>query len=227
MTATIEITEDVAWITIDDGKVNALSAELLGEIDHRLEQAGQQARVTVLSGRPGIFSAGFDLKAFGRGPTESLRMVRAGVCVIDRMLTHPHPILALCTGHAYPMGAFLLLSADLRLGASGDWRIGLNEVAIQITVPRFALALARHRLTAPGFARITTAAMFDPESAIAMGYLDEVVPPAALAERAHELIQGLLALDLPSYRATKARVNEAVLEAVRATGSEQALAAGS
>ena len=70
-------------------------------------------------------------------------MVRAGVRVIERMLALPRPIVTVCTGHAYPMGAFLMLCADVRFGVPGDWNIGMNEVAIGLAVPQFAVELAR------------------------------------------------------------------------------------
>ena len=161
----IRIEGGVAWITLDDGKVNALSSEMIGEIGAALDAAEGAAAVTVLSGREGIFSAGFDLKTFQHGPEAGAQMVRAGAELVARLLAFPLPVLTVCAGHAYPAGAFLMLAADVRLGAAGPWRIGMNEVAIGLTLPKFAVELARHRLTPPGFVRITTAAMFAPEEA--------------------------------------------------------------
>src|SRR5215831_591812 len=134
----LAIDERTAWITVDDGKVNAMSLDMLEEIAARLDETHEHA-VTVLAGRPGIFSAGFDLKTFQRGADASRQMVEAGVRLIEKMLAHPRPIVTACTGHAYPMGAFLMLAADVRVGVVGKWNIGMNEVAIGLTVPLFAL----------------------------------------------------------------------------------------
>lgn len=60
---------------------------------------------------------------------------RAGIHTVLQMPGHPHPIIAVCTGHAYPMGPFLLLSPDLRAGCRGVYRIGMNEVTIGINGP--------------------------------------------------------------------------------------------
>ena len=213
----ISLEEGVAWITLDDGKVNALSAAMIGEIGEALDAAERAGAVAVLRGREGIFSAGFDLKTFARGADAGVAMVRAGAELILRLLAFPRPILTVCTGHAYPAGAFLMLAADVRLGLAGPWRIGMNEVAIGMTVPKFAIELARHRLTPPGFARITTAAMFAPDEAARLGYLDRVLAdPRELADAAREEAARLCALDLPSYVATRARVNERAIEAIRA-----------
>lgn len=212
----VGIEDGIAWIMLDDGKVNALSREMIGAIGDALDAAEKAEAVAVLSGREGIFSAGFDLPTFQRGLAASVEMVRAGAQLILRLLAFPNPVLTVCTGHAYPMGAFLMLSADVRLGVAGPWRIGMNEVAIGMTVPRFAVELARHRLTPPGFARITTAPMFAPEEALRLGYLDRVLDPDRLADAVREEASRLRALDMPSFAATKARINERALHAVRA-----------
>lgn len=217
----IEIEGGIAWITMDDGKVNALSEEMIGEIGEALDSAGSAGAVAVLRGREGIFSAGFDLRTFERGPAATLEMLRAGAQLILRLLAFPQPVLTVCAGHAYPMGAFLMLSADSRLGVAGPWRIGMNEVAIKLTVPKFAIELARHRLTPPGFARISTAAMFAPEEALRLGYLDRVLDADRLASAVQEEASRLRALHMPSFAATKARCNERVILAVRAAVDEE------
>lgn len=217
----VSIEDGIAWITMDDGKVNALSSAMIGEIGEALDAAEHAGAVTVLCGREGIFSAGFDLPTFKRGLDASVQMVRAGAQLVERLLAFPHPVLTVCTGHAYPMGAFLMLSADVRLGVAGPWRIGMNEVAIGMTVPKFAVELARHRLTPPGFARISTAAMFAPEEAVHLGYLDRVLDADQLAGAAHEEASRLRALDMPSFAATKARINERALRAVREAANDE------
>ena len=217
----VEIEDGIAWITLDDGKVNALSSEMIGEIDVAFDAAESAGAVTVLSGREGIFSAGFDLGTFKRGPAASVQMLRAGAQLYLRLLAFPRPVLTVCTGHAYPAGAFLMLSADVRFCAAGPWRIGMNEVAIGLTLPRFAIELARHRLTPPGFARITTAPMFDPQEALRLGYLDRVLDADQLAGAVREEAQRLRALDMPSFAATKARINERAIHAIRAAADEE------
>ena len=219
--ARVGIEDGIARITMDDGKVNALSTEMIGAIGEALDAAESAGAVIVLRGREGIFSAGFDLPTFKRGPAATAEMLRAGAQLIERLLAFPLPVLTVCTGHAYPAGAFLMLSADVRLGVAGPWRIGMNEVAIGLTVPKFAVELARHRLTPPGFARITTGSMFSPEEALRLGYLDRVLDADELADAVQAEASRLRALDMPSFAATKARINERALHAVRAAVSEE------
>ena len=214
MLTTLDIRDGVAWITLDDGKVNAMSLDMLREIEVRLENSAEAGGPIVIKGRKGIFSAGFDLKTFARGPEASQQMFKAGVRVIERMLALPRPIVTVCTGHAYPMGAFLMLCADVRFGVPGDWNIGMNEVAIGLAVPQFAVELARYRLTPAGAMRASTGAMFKPEEAARLGYLDYIVGVEDLDAAVREEVQRLGKLDMKSYALTKARLNHPVLVAI-------------
>jgi enoyl-CoA hydratase len=212
----LEIEDGIATLAIDDGKVNALSTERIGEIGTALDEAEKAGAVVVLRGRDGVLSAGFDLATFRRGLDATVEMLRVGAQLVERLLSFPRPVLAVCTGHAYPAGAFLLLAADVRLARAGDFRIGLHETAIGLTVPRFAIELARHRLTPPGFAGIQSARMFDPEEACAVGYVDRVLDDDALDTTARLEAERLRGLDAPSFAATKARVHERALAAIGA-----------
>ena len=211
----LEIANGVAWLTLDDGKVNALSTEMLGEIAAALDAAEAAGAVVVLRGRDGMFSAGFDLKTFKKGPAETVAMLRAGADAIVRLLTFPRPVLSVCSGHTYPAGAFLVMSSDVRFCVDGPWRMGMNEVAIGLTLPYFAIALASHRLTPPGFARLTTGALFPPDEARHFGYVDRILAPSDAEDAVRSEVARLLALDMPSFTATKLRVNAHAVRAIR------------
>ena len=211
----LEIANGVAWLTLDDGKVNALSTEMLGEIAAALDAAEAAGAVVVLRGRDGMFSAGFDLKTFKKGPAETVAMLRAGADAIVRLLTFPRPVLSVCSGHTYPAGAFLVMSSDVRFCVDGPWRMGMNEVAIGLTLPWFAIELARHRLTPPGFARLTTGALFPPDEARHFGYVDRILAPSDAEDAVSSEVARLLALDMPSFTATKLRVNAHAVRAIR------------
>jgi enoyl-CoA hydratase len=215
------IEDGIAHITLDDGKVNAMSFEMLSEILDALGAAEKEGALVVLRGRAGIFSAGFDLSTFTCGREPTLDMLRAGVRAIERILAFPYPVLTVCTGHAYPMGAFLMLASDVRFGIAGNWRIGLNETAIGLTVPKFAIELARHRLAPQGFVRISTAALFSPEEAMRFGYLDRVLDAEHLDAEVDLEAERLRSLGMSDVTATKSRVNEHVLRAISAAAREE------
>jgi enoyl-CoA hydratase len=217
----VSVADGIARISLDDGKVNAMSLEMIEAIGRALDVAEKAGAVTVIRGRAGVFSAGFDLTTFSRGPLAAVAMVGAGARLVERLLSFPRPVLTVCTGHAYPMGAFVMLASDVRFGLAGPWRIGLNETAIGLTLPKFAVELARHRLTPPGLARVATAQLFGPDEAARLGYLDRVLAGDELDAAVDAEAARLRALDMPSFEATKARIHAPLLRAVRAAIAEE------
>ena len=168
-----EVRDGVAVLTLDDGKANAISPQTVSELHACLDRAEGEASAVLLTGRPGRLSGGFDLKTMGGGPEEVRGLVEAGARLLLRIYSYPRPVVVACTGHALAAGAILLLVADQRVGALGDFKIGLNEVAIGLTLPVFATELARDRLSKRHFsAAATQAAIFDPDGAVDAGYLD-------------------------------------------------------
>jgi enoyl-CoA hydratase len=206
----------VATLAMDDGKVNAMSIPMLETLHAAFDRAEGDGAVVLLTGREGIFSAGFDLKVFPQGREPTVKMLRLGATLAERILAFPYPVVTACNGHAYPAGAFLMISADRRIGSRGPFRIGMNEVAIGLTLPGFAVELARHRLTPAYFQRTVTGDLFGPEEAVTAGFLDELVPPENLAERAREVAEGLCRVDFEAHRGTKQKVRAECLAALRA-----------
>jgi enoyl-CoA hydratase/carnithine racemase len=82
-------------------------------------------------------------------------------------------------------------------------------------------------LTPPGFARITTGDLFPPDEAMRFGYLDRVLEAGQLGDAVRAEAHRLRQLDMPSFAATKARVNAHALDAIRAAadGELRAVAA--
>lgn len=164
----------VATIVMDDGKVNVMSTVMLRALLSAFDRAEKEAAIVILSsGRAGIFSAGFDTKILASKEPQAIHaMVKHGAELAARILSFPYPVVAACNGHAFPMGAFLLLASDVRIGAEGAFKIGMNEVAIGIPVPLFALELGRHRMV-PAYLQRTalTGEMFAPQEAMTAGDL--------------------------------------------------------
>jgi enoyl-CoA hydratase len=209
-------TDQVSTISMDDGKVNVFSMPMLSALHGAFDQAEQDGTVVLLQGRPGCFSAGFDLGTLSGPPEGALTLLRLGASLAERILAFPAPVVVACTGHAFPAGAFLLMAADVRLGADGPFRLGFNEVRIGLTLPWFAIVLARHRLTPAHFDHATvTGEMFDPNAAREAGLLDAVVPPDELGARAHSAAQDLTSIDRSAHAATKLRVRKPVLDALQ------------
>jgi enoyl-CoA hydratase len=213
-----ERTGRVARIRMDDGKLNVMSPAMLTALHEAFDRAADEQAIAVLTGRDTVFSAGFDLKVFRAGDTEGGRvMVKLGAELALKLLSFPAPVIAAAAGHAYPMGAFLMLASDWRIGAEGHWVTGLNEVRIGLTVPRFALEIARQRLTPAYFSRTAmTGELYEPAEALAAGFLDQLVPADGLEAAIDAAIARMEALDLASHAATKRRARAASIQAVRA-----------
>lgn len=211
-----ELDGQIATITMDDGKANAYSLDMLAELHSALDQAEADGAAILLRGREGRFSAGFDLKVFQEQPERIAEMVGSGARLSERLLANPRPVVAACTGHAVAAGAFTLLACDCRIGVDGQFQIGLNEVAIGLTVPLFVVKLARYRLTPPAFDQsVVTGRMWSPPEAARAGYLDLLVNPDELYEVAAAEATCLAGLPAEAHAATKQRARGAALGAVR------------
>src|ERR1700710_339239 len=185
-----ELGESVATITLDDGKVNALSPAMQDAINEALDRAEKAAldrevKAIVLAGNSRVLSAGFELSVFSSGDAAAaLGMLSGGFELSIRLLTFPAPVVIAATGPAIAMGGFLLLSGDHRVGSPKS-RCQANEVAIGMVLPISAIEIMRNRLTRAAFQRaVALAATFRGDEAIAAGWLDEIVEPEEVLSRA-------------------------------------------
>jgi enoyl-CoA hydratase len=213
---TYQYQEGIASIVLDDGKVNAMSLAMITELNGALDRAAADEAVVVLSGRSGVFSAGFDLKVLRADGDAARTMIHAGFKLSERLLSYPNPVVIACNGHAIAMGIFLVLAADYRFGAQGEYKFGANEVAIGLTMPHFAIEICRQRLAPAHFNRaLITSEIYAPEQAVTAGFLDEVVPASALLASAHSKASQFRDLNRAAFIATKARVRAVASNAVR------------
>lgn len=211
-----DLNDGVATLRIDDGKRNALSPQVLGEIYSALDRAEADRASVIITGRDTVFSAGFDLHVMKRGGMNALRMLRAGYALPARVMTYPYPVIAACNGHSLAMGVFLMLSADYVIGCNGDFRIAANEVAIGLPMPRVAATVLQHRLNPAAFQRAATLAeYFDVESARDAGFFDELVESDALASRAEACARQFRELNIAAHTATKRRLRAPVVRKIR------------
>jgi enoyl-CoA hydratase len=214
--------DDVAVLHVDDGKANAFSFALIDALHAALDRAEKEAKAVAWIGRAERFSGGFDLGVMRGGDVAAVgRLVGAGGRLALRLYESPLPIVIGCTGHALAMGAVALLAADLRVGPIGDFKIGLNEVAIGLRLPIFAVELARERLSKRHFTPATVLGhVYDPADAVDVGYLDATVEPARVIETALAEAEVLAGLPSSALAQTKMLARNALVEHVRATLAE-------
>ncbi|MCG8749768.1 crotonase/enoyl-CoA hydratase family protein [Tenacibaculum finnmarkense] len=218
MSALIDYTseENYVIITLNNGKVNAISHEVIDSLNQLLDKAEAQKKVVILTGQPGIFSAGYDLKSMTTSPESALKLVTKGSKLSHRMLSFPTPIIAACTGHAIAKGAFLLLSTDYRLGAEGNFKIGFNEVLIGMTMHNAGVQIAKARLT-PNYVNrsVNNAEMYSPKDAVTAGFLDKIVPEIQVLPTAIKIAEMFVKLNLKAHHQTKLKVRKTALRSLK------------
>lgn len=205
--------DGIATLTLNNGKVNAISPDVIAAFNAALDRAREDRAVVIITGQPGILSGGYDLKVMSSSPQAAISLVTAGSTLARRLLSHPFPVIVACPGHAVAKGAFLLLSADYRIGVEGPFSIGLNEVQIGMTMHHAGIELARDRLRRSAFHRsVINGEMFDPASAVDAGFLDKVVPVEQLAEAALTAARQLKKINMNAHKNTKLKVRKELLD---------------
>jgi enoyl-CoA hydratase len=204
MLANIKTDENVSIITLDDGKANVFSPTMISEFNLLLDQVPTNKGSLLIHGRPGMFSAGFDLKVMMSGSEPAIQMVQSGFTMLKRVFSFPRPVVAACSGHAIALGAFLLCSSDHRIGAKGEYKVGANELRNNMIVPTPLLEIAKFKLNKSHKQRaILNAEMYSIEDAVEPGYLDEVVDADKVFETALAKAKDLAVLAHPQYNETK------------------------
>lgn len=210
--------EAIAVITMDDGKVNALGPAMLAEINTALDRAeSEDAGAVVIAGNQRVFSGGFDLKVFRSGDMQAaIDMLKAGFELSHRLLSFRKPVVAACTGHAIAMGSFLACSTDHRIAAPG-YNFQANEVAIGMVLPYPALEVMKLRLTRSAYQQaVGLAKTFLSDTALAGGWVDELVMPNLVLERAQQAAHEFATtLDARAHHACKMRARQEALDAIR------------
>lgn len=205
---TYELVDHVGVIRLDDGKANAISSSVLTSLHECLDAAERDsARAVLIVGRDGKFSAGFDLSEMTESVDGMRALVTAGARFLIRLYGFGVPTVAACTGHAMAAGALVLLACDRRIGAEVPSKIGLNEVAIGMTLPLFAVRMATDRLATTHLSAATvTGRLYDAPTAVDAGYLDRVVPADRVEEEAMAEARSLAELRSGGVAGTKQNV---------------------
>ena len=213
---TIERNDRVLIIHLDDGKANALSFDVMAALSAVLDDVESDTTVgaIVIHGRPGKFCAGFDLSVMSSGDWNAVAgMMCAGGDIVRRLYAMPVPVVAACTGHALAAGALLLMGCDMRIGADVACKIGLNEVALGIVLPDWALTISQERLSRRHLqAAVALAELTGAAGAVEAGFLDIVVPEAEVLSTAVARAQVYATLSRDAYGGTVRAMRGPVLQ---------------
>ena len=212
-----ETNNNIVTLTFDDGKANVVGHQFLEDINQGLDRAEkEQAGAVILHGREGMFSAGFDLGEFKKGPEQGMAMVKRGFELLVRLYSFPLPLVAACTGHGIAMGAFIIMACDYRIGSLGNFKMTLPETAIGMDLPPILVELTASRIAKRHLSRVALQSeVYNPEQAVEAGFTDEVVDIAALAARAMEVAEKLALLPQAQYATNKLSTRVHTLQAMR------------
>jgi enoyl-CoA hydratase len=217
----------VRVLTLDRPPANAISGELLDELDAALVTAEQDAavRAVVLTGAGRFFSGGFDLKAerrTGDAVTDAAVQYKAAN---RRLLAFPKPTVAMINGHCIAGGFVFAMACDHRLAADAEFTIGVNEVSIGAAWPVAAMEIMRVRLPSQLLAELMLGAQLYPAAEAArLGLADRVIPAAELEHEALRVAARLGSHPPEVYADTKARLLGDALARIDAATLEDDLA---
>jgi enoyl-CoA hydratase len=213
-----ELIEDTAVLSFDDGKANVIGQDFMAAMSDGLDRAESGAKAVVITGRKGLLSGGFDLKEIQKGPEAVEAMMNKGANMFYRLFSYPKPVVIACTGHAIAAGAFLLLTADNRIGTTGDFKLGLNETSIGSTFPVFGIELARTRLNPAYLTRsFVQSEAFSPEEAVQAGFLDQIEAAEDVMDKAMAMAVHLGQLPAATYAQNKRDIRKSAIETIRAS----------
>lgn len=196
---------------------NAFDAELVAALTTAVAKApAEGARGIVISGAPGMFSAGLDLPTL-------LQLDRAAITAFWRdfigmvrtLALSPLPLAAAVTGHSPAGGAVVALCCDYRVMAAGSFKIGLNEVRVGLPLPLILLQMLTY-VVGPRQAALVGAEgrLLDPQQALAAGFVDELAPPETVVAKARGWLDGVLALPARAYAESRSRARAPLRDAL-------------
>ena len=204
---TTSLRDSVALVTVDDGAQNTLTRQLVDALSASLIEVQDQAKAIVVAGRPGYHSVGLDFEILRSRGGEASDLLHAGLELYLRALECPRPIVLACTGHSLGVAAASLLCYDVRIGAVGDFMIGMDWVSHGVPVPKLVIELARARLSPRHFVMACNASqLYSPAEAVEVGYLDSVTT-GDVVEQAYEVAADLAErLDSRTFAATRTAI---------------------
>ena len=213
---------------MDRPPANALNRELVEQLLAALESTRQDgAQAIILTGRPGMFSGGLDVpELLGQDRRQIEAFWGLFFALTRQLAASPVPVLAAISGHAPAGGAVLAIQCDYRIGITGKFRIGLNEVQVGLPVPGTVL-MALEELVGPRIARrmATRGELVSMDEAVAIGLVDELVAPEQLLPTALARANELLALPPVAMNTTRLATKARLIDALTSPGDVAAAAA--
>lgn len=212
--------DGIATLTLNRPPVNALNLSLLQALDAELTSAYENSEAVIITGRPGLFSAGLDIPEWLTYDRDTVKQAwHALFSVCRNLATAPVPVIAAINGHSPAGGAVLAMFCDERIMADGAFCIGLNEVQVGLAVPA-EIHRPFERLLGKQTAQklLLEGKLLSPSEALAVGFVDQVCPPEQLQEATTERLNTLLSRPRHAMLETRTRLRQDLVDMVGAPG---------
>ncbi|MEM7483331.1 MAG: enoyl-CoA hydratase/isomerase family protein [Acidobacteriota bacterium] len=186
--------------------VNALSPELIAGLRKAIEDApGMGVEAIMLSGRPGMFSAGLDVPLLLGLDRDAIAPFLENLFGLMRAIAlSPVPVAAAVTGHSPAGGAIMAIFCDYRVMAEGSYKIGFNEVEVGLPVPGVVYTALARRVGARHAERLCLhGSLISADEAFKLGFVDELTVAEKVADRALHWCRQLLALPPAAVQKTR------------------------
>lgn len=217
----------VRVVTLNRPPANAIDETLLADLGEAIDaaRADDSVRAVVLTGSGAFFSGGFDFAAPRRDDAVAYDLYARYRDTHLKLFTLPKPTIAMVNGHAIAGGLVLVLACDYRLGVEGEYRVGLNEVAVGASFPRVAFEIVRLRLPHARVSElILGAALYPASQALRLGVVDELLPAEKFEDTVIRRAARLGAFPREAYAHAKAALLGDAVARIEAETPEDALA---
>lgn len=221
---TIEVTikDHLAIITLNRGKSNSLNREMVTELTDMLTNIENDANIggVMIAGRENFFSAGLDLiELYGYNEEEAKSFWHLFLNFVAKITAFKKPIVAAINGHSPAGGCVIALACDARAMAEGKYIIGLNEVPVGIIVPNAIFQLYSFWLGKANATRsLLEGKLFNPQEALEIGLVDEVVSPESILTAAERSVRKYMAFERTTWSQSKVNIRR---ELIQSTSADQ------
>ncbi|WP_443937511.1 enoyl-CoA hydratase/isomerase family protein [Pedobacter sp. MW01-1-1] len=223
-TIKVSVKDRIATISLDRGKSNALNRELITELDDMLKNIAADENIggVILTGKPGFFSAGLDLiELYEYNETEAKAFWELFLTFTANLIAFKKPFISAISGHSPAGGCVIALTSDYRIMAEGTYIIGLNEVPVGIIVPNSIFQLYAFWIgKAEATRALLTGKLFNPEEALKVGLVDEVVKGESLLTAAERKIKKYMELESNTWSQSKLNIRQELISTSTADQTE-------
>jgi 3,2-trans-enoyl-CoA isomerase len=222
-TIAVTIKDRLAIITLNRGKSNSLNREMVTELTDMLNNIENDSNIgaAIITGKENFFSAGLDLiELYNYNEQEAENFWHLFLNFVAKITSFKKPLVAAINGHSPAGGCVIALACDARIMAEGKYIIGLNEVPVGIIVPNSIFNLYSFWLGKANATRsLLEGKLFNPEAALAIGLVDEVVKQESILTAAERNARKYMAFEGHTWRQSKLNIRRDLIASTSADQS--------